>query len=442
MAEAWTEVPFEDVIDFQEGPGIMARDFRDAGIPLVRLAGLERGAGSVLDGCNYLDPTAVEKRWSHFSLQPGDVLLSTSASLGRIAVVGDDAAGAIAYTGIIRMRPRDERLFAPFIRYLLGGPDFQRQAEMVGVGSVIRHFGPMHLRQMTVAIPPIDEQRAIADILGALDHKIDLNRRMTKTLEAMTRGLFKSWFVDFDPVRARTEGDIPGAPHAIVGASPDRIAESDLGPIPNGWGVASIGDVADVIDCLHSKKPERRDVGRPLLQLWNIRDDGLIDLSDPYLIDEDDYVFWTSRMEARSGDCVITNVGRAGAVAQIPEGVQAALGRNMTGIRCRTEFEFPTFLLECLLSEAMRGEITRRLDTGTILDALNVRSIPKLRFVMPSRDVADTFEQFARPVRRRMELTFAHSQTLAETRDALLPKLLSGQITVSQAERVLEASTA
>lgn len=146
MAGEWKEESFPDVIDFQEGPGILAKDFRTVGVPLVRLAGLNRG-GSVLEGCDYLDPEKVAMKWAHFALAKGDILLSTSASLGRIAVVGDDGVGAISYTGIIRMRPRDARLIAPFMRYLLEGPDFQRQAEMVGVGSVIRHFGPIHLRQ-------------------------------------------------------------------------------------------------------------------------------------------------------------------------------------------------------------------------------------------------------------------------------------------------------
>ena len=118
--DAWEERAFEDVIDFREGPGILAKDFHEHGVPLVRLAGLERGS-SVLAGCDYLDPEKVLARWSHFQLELGDVLLSTSASLGRIAVVGEDGVGAVPYTGIIRMRPKGDNLHPPFIRYLLEG---------------------------------------------------------------------------------------------------------------------------------------------------------------------------------------------------------------------------------------------------------------------------------------------------------------------------------
>jgi len=193
---------------------------------------------------------------------------------------------------------------------------------------------------------------------------------------------------------------------------------------------ASVGFVADVIDCLHSKKPERIDAGMPLLQLANIRDDGLIDMGDTYFIDGADYRKWVSRIEASPGDCVITNVGRVGAVAQMPAGQKAALGRNMTGVRCKPSFPFPTFLIECLLSQAMKDEIALKMDTGTILDALNVRNIPRLRFVRATRDVAHAFERVARPIRARMEMLLMESRSIAATRDALLPKLISGELRV------------
>ena len=120
---------------------------------------------------------------------------------------------------------------------------------MVGVGSVIRHFGPMHLRQMTVLVPPLPEQRAIAHVLGTLDDKIELNRRMNETLEEMARALFKSWFVDFEPVRAKMEGRwlprrVPPRPPrpALHHLFPDRLVDSELGPRSRrggrcgGWG--------------------------------------------------------------------------------------------------------------------------------------------------------------------------------------------------------------
>ena len=246
---------------------------------------------------------------------------------------------------------------------------------------------------------------------------------MNETLEAIASTMFQSEFVDFVLVR-------------------DNVAsfeQSALGMIPRGWQVAVLAEIADVIDCLHSKKPDRQQTGRPLLQLANIRDDGLLDMTDTYLISEQDYELWISRMEAKEGDCVITNVGRVGAIAQVPTGVRAALGRNMTGVRCRLDCPYPTFLIQTLTSEAMREEISLNIDSGTILDSLNVRSIPLLRLVLPPNDYLAQFERRSRPVRARMELNLAESRTLALTRDTLLPKLMSGEIRLKDAKKIVEA---
>ena len=194
--------------------------------------------------------------------------------------------------------------------------------------------------------------------------------------------------------------------------------------------MGTVGDIADVIDCLHSKKPTRQPEGKPLLQLNNIRNDGLLDLSDIFWISDKDYTKWISRCEAKKGDCVITNVGRVGAVAQIPKGFNAALGRNMTAIRCRSGTYYPTYLIECLLSSYMRKEIERKTDTGTILNALNVRNIPLLRISLPPHHLLQVFEECVRPIRSMMEDNLNESLKLSQLRDILLPKLMDCTLAV------------
>jgi type I restriction enzyme S subunit len=187
-----------------------------------------------------------------------------------------------------------------------------------------------------------------------------------------------------------------------------------------------------------SSRSQTPQTGKPLLQLNNILDNGMVDIADLYLIDDVDYAKWTERIEAGEGDCVITNVGRVGAAAQIPVGFRAALGRNMTALR--TTIDAPTFLIEALISEAMGEEIDRKTDTGTILDSLNVSSLPNLRFVMPSSGLVATFEQLCRPVRALMESNASESRALAELRDKLLVPLLSGELTIKAAEKAVGAA--
>jgi type I restriction enzyme S subunit len=381
-------------------------------------------------------------RVERFELKEGDTLIAmTGATVGKVGRFPrtheryflNQRVGKIYLT-------EPEGTDYRYIYYILSQDTYVRQMFGIADGSAQANISGTQIEGLEIPLPPLTEQKAIAGVLGALDDKIELNRRMNGTLEAMARALFKSWFVDFDPVRAKLDGNKPtGLDPATAALFPASFQDSPIGNIPSGWEAAELGQIAYVIDCLHAKKPERCDTGQIYLQLNNIRDGGLIDISDSFLVGSVDYKRWISRMEAVAGDCVITNVGRVGAVGQIPEGVNAALGRNITGIRCKPDFPYPTFLIECLVSESMREEIRLKTDSGTILDALNVKSIPKLRLVRPSREIAARFETLTRPLRRRMEQNITESRTLATLRDTLLPRLLSGELRVSNTVREVSA---
>jgi len=179
---AWPIVTLTSVASFQEGPGILAKDFRKKGIPLVRLAGLG-GLVVTLDGCNYLDPDAVAKKWNHFRLDIGDILVSTSASFGRPAVVTSLAEGAVFYTGLIRFRPVDDRLDTKYLETFLGSPAFLDQGESLATGSSIRHFGPMHLKQMVIPLPPVDVQHIIVAEIEAEQALVNANRELIARME-------------------------------------------------------------------------------------------------------------------------------------------------------------------------------------------------------------------------------------------------------------------
>jgi len=296
--------------------------------------------------------------------------------------------------GIASIHHKSGQEFQPYLRgvieYILS--DLLAQA----TGSTFPNVSREQLCNQNIPNHSLSTQKKITSFLSSLDDKIELNNRMNETLEAMAQALFKSWFVDFDPVCAKMAGRAPEGMDAETAALfPDEMEVVDGREVPKGWRVGKIGDIAKITDCLHSKKPDRIASGRPLLQLCNICDDGLIDMSDTYCISEKDYEKWISRIEATSGDCVITNVGRVGAVAQIPEGHKAALGRNMTAIRCNTDHYYPTFLIELLLSDYMRSVIDSKTDSGTILSALNVRNIPKLTVILPSEDLVQQFENIS-----------------------------------------------
>ena len=189
----WKTHDLSKVTFFQEGPGIMAADFYSTGIPLVRLSGLAEESVT-LDGCNFLDSHKVAQKWAHFRLAVDDLVISTSASFGRVSIVTETTAGAVFYTGLVRFRSTDKRLSNAYLKAYLESPDFLRQVESHAVGGGIKHFGPTHLRQMQIQIPPLFEQQRIADCLGSLDGLIAAQGRKLNALRRHKQGLMQQLF--------------------------------------------------------------------------------------------------------------------------------------------------------------------------------------------------------------------------------------------------------
>jgi type I restriction enzyme S subunit len=323
---------------------------------------------------------------------------------------------------------------------------YEAYVKSFALGSVTQTITKQAVRNLIINLPSIQIQKKITNFIGSIDDKIELNRKMNQTLEEMAQALFKSWFVDFAPVHAKAEYKSDeeleiiakelGISKEMLELFPSEFVESEMGMIPLGWEVKIIKDISNVIDCLHSKKPKELDYdsGNILLQLNNIQDTGLLDSKVQYFISDDDYSKWISRIEIVKDDFVITNVGRVGAVSKIPGNFKAAIGRNITAIRAKKDFKYIGYLQTLLTSKVMKSEISKKTDIGTILNALNVKSIPLLRFIYANENVMSAFEKIVSPMHNKRELNQLEIQTLQKTRDALLPKLLSGELDVSEVE--------
>ena len=156
----WEVIPFKRRVGFQEGPGIMAADFRGSGVPLLRISCL-RGEVATLDGCNYLDRDMVNARWNHFAVKEGDYLLSASATTGAVSLATSEVAGSIPYTGIIRLWAISQRTVMPYVQLFMSSRLFQDQIDLAKSGVGIEHFGPTHLKRMVITLPPVPEQATI-----------------------------------------------------------------------------------------------------------------------------------------------------------------------------------------------------------------------------------------------------------------------------------------
>jgi len=192
--------------------------------------------------------------------------------------------------------------------------------------------------------------------------------------------------------------------------------------------VKEMSEIAKIIDCLHSKKPDEQEQGKFYIEVNDIGENGELHLDDQYLISDEDYDEWTRRITAKTGDVIISKDGKVGAVAQIPEGIEGAIGRNLVCIRPDGKNLSPPLLKEYMLSRLMRQEIGEKTLSRSIFDTLHVSEIESLRVVVPPQEVRDQFDDVVKPIHRKINHNIKESITLEDMRDTLLPRLISGEI--------------
>jgi len=291
-------------------------------------------------------------------------------------------------------------------------------------GSGVPTMNRNHLHPISILAHTNNlEQKKIASVLSTLDYKIELNNRINTELESMAKTLYDYWFVQFDFPNKN------GKPYKSSGGK--MVWKDELKrEIPEEWGVESIEKCCKIVDCLHSKKPDfnYEENKYYLLQLENIKDDGLLDLTSIYYVSAEVYKLWTSRIEVIENDIVITNAGRVAATAQIPRGVKAGIGRNITAIRPSTIN--PTYLFLTFRGIDMIRQVKMNTDSGAFFTSLNVKGIKKLNIVRPSQEIENRFEDIVKPLRQKRELNNFENQKLSELRDWLLPMLMNGQVRV------------
>lgn len=275
------------------------------------------------------------------------------------------------------------------------------------------------LESFKISIPHINEQKEISRILNSIENKIDLNQKMNQTLEEIGQAIFKHWFVHFE---------FPNEDGKPYKSSGGEMVDSELGKIPKGWDIKELPEVTKIVDCLHTKKPEHLDSDNILLQVYNIAEDSTIVFDKLYTVSDEDYAEWTKNILLDEGDCVITNAGRVGAVGRVPKDLKAGIGRNITAIR--PEKISSIYLFRYLVSSHGKNQILFLTDQGTILNSLNVKGIKKIKIIVPPDDILKSFGELILPLREKVELNVLENETIAQIRDSILPKLMSGKIRV------------
>jgi len=357
-----------------------------------------------------------------------DSLISTvRPNLEHYMFVKEPEPNTIASTGyaVVTAKTVDPR----FLYYYMTSKPFTEYLTQIAEGhtSAYPAFNPDVIEKAELILPTESEQRAIAHVLGSLDDKIELNRRMNETLEKMARAIFKSWFVDFDPVRAKSEGRDPGLPEEIAEIFPDGFEESEIGEVPRGWEMTTIGTEYNLT------------MGQsPPGSTYNENRDGL-----PFFQGRRDFGFRfpTNRIYctapkrfAEPGDTLVSVRAPVGDINMAME--RCCIGRGVGSIRHKSGNRSYTYYAMHTLSDILSSYEAE----GTVFGAINKNQFETIKFLSPTADLINTFEEIISPIDDRIKLNTNQIVTLSYLRDNLLPKLISGELRVPDAEAIIEGA--
>jgi len=369
----------------------------------------------------------------------GDLLYSREGTYFGIAAEVPEHVRVCLGQRMVLIRPDAGVVEFSFLRQWLNSPVMASHIHGYRDGSVAERLNLPTIRSLPILLPPLAEQRAIANVLGTLDDKIELNRRMNETLEAMARALFKSWFVDFGPVRAKAEGRDTGLQESVTDVFPGCFEDSSLGEIPKTWRHRRLGELIELTRGTTYKGSLKDLPGPVLLGLASIkrnggfRDDKLSTYggdSPPTLVLGPGELYASLKDVTQSADLL-------GAVARVPRHIKQG---RLTQDTVKMTFTDPSVSREIvyrsLMTEEYR-EFCRSHATGTTNLGLSRMDFLSYPIIDPGVEVRKIFDSQVEALEQRMSCAIAQCQTLAALRDALLPKLISGELRIKHAEKIV-----
>lgn len=417
----WTREQLYALAQWVNGVAFRDIQFSVAGKPVIKIAEIKTGIGGQTKFTQQTFDEAVH-------VMPGDMLFSWSGQPdSSIDVSWWHGPEGWLNQHIFRVTPRED-LARSFFYYLLRylRPNFVAIAsnkQTTGLGHVTRR----DLENIEVAYPPLKEQRAIACILGALDDKIELNRRMNQTLEAMARAIFKSWFVDFDPVRARAAGQPPpGLTPDLAALFPDSFEDSELGKIPKGWRVVGLSEIGTFQNGLALQKfPAGDGESLPVIKIAQLRkgdtegaDRARADIDSAYVVADGDVLFsWSGSLE-----CVLWTGG------------PGALNQHLFKV---TSDRFPKWFYYLWIHEHLPAFRHIAAGKATTMGHIQRHHLSEAKVTVPLPAILTKADQVIEPLIDAVISRALECCRLETLRDALLPKLISGELRVPDAERIV-----
>jgi len=415
--------------------GSMASEYVESGVPFLRSLNIDQFRINMSD-LKFVTP-GFHQRIKKSTLRPGDVVIVRTGKPGTCAVIPDWLQEANCSDLVVVRCGKEIR--PHFLCYWVNSVA-THHIESHTVGAVQQHFNVGAAKTMKVAVPALHKQDQVVELLKGIDDRITILRETNTTLEAIAQALFKSWFVDFDPVRAKQEGREPeGMDAATAALFPDSFEESELGPVPVGWLVTNCQKIIDVRDGTH-ESPKSSPVGFPLITSRHITG-GKINFDDTYLISEQDYENISKRSKVHRLDVLITMIGTVGLTVIVMEDEVEFAIKNIGLFKTSAVPHLCHYFYLLLSSSRMQQYLEARL-AGTTQKYLSLKALREIAVLAPSELVLGAFSKIVAPVFERIHQNNSQAQTIATLRDTLLPRLISGQLRLPDAETILEVANA
>ena len=375
-----------------------------------------------------------------YELESGDLVVTmtdlskTGDTLGFSAVVPEIKGKTLLHNQRIgKVILKSSELDKNFCHYLLRSRRYRQHVLETCTGSTVKHTSPTKILDYEFDLPLISDQKAIAHILGTLDNKIELNQKMNQTLEEIAKAIFKSWFVDFDPVRAKAEGRPTGLDPEISDLFPDELVDSEVGEIPKGWDATPFTETFEFFSG-GTPKTSVEEYWDGNIPWFSIAD---LNATSPWVTETEKSIteLGLSKCSAKlivSGTTIVTARGTVGKVALA--GQDMAINQSCYAMAPTTGHPNAWLYLQTLaLVERLRANAH-----GSVFDTITRKTFDQFSVLSAPSEVLKIFGEITAPIFERMKTADLESKTLSNLRDTLLPKLISGELRIPDAEKFLE----
>ena len=413
-----------EVASVRSGFAFKSHDWAKEGVPVVKIANVKDGHLD-MDSCSFVSQNVAE-HGLEFQLKECDILISMTGYVGQVATVRASNLPALLNQRVGRFSITNKtRLEQRYLYFCVANRTFREKVEALGYGSAQPNVSPTAIHGIEISLPILPEQHAIVSVLGALDDKIDLNRRMNDTLEAMTRAIFKDWFVDYGPTLGKSQGRVPYLTSKLWDLFPDALDQEDK---PEGWKTKTLADVAD--SPRRGVSPTDVDEDTPYIGLEHMprRSIALDNWEGAGKVTSNKSVFKKGEFLFGKLRPYFHKVGIAP--------VDGICSTDIVVIAPRTS-DLAAFTLAYLFSDEF-VDYTNQTSTGTKMPRTSWKTMGKYKICLPPEQITRAFQSLVQPLIEGVNGNIHESRTLAKTRDFLTPKLMSGEIRLREAEKVVE----